>query len=140
MRKLLLSLCVIVNLILSSTAMAQDPAGAQGDQTFADESVKDIATVVGIAAGGAILGLSTLSFVEEPSEHLKNIVVGGAIGIIIGVGVVAMSQANKSKSLYQDNASLWRDPSIVNSPEWKSAKNIKTSPKYAPQVGLSFTF
>ena len=62
--------------------------------------------VAGLGAFGAVLGLSTLSFVDEPGDHLKNIVTGGAIGIIIGVGLVAFNQATKSKDLYDENASL----------------------------------
>jgi hypothetical protein len=46
-----------------------------------------------------VLGLSTLSFAKEPKNHLRNILVGGALGVIIGVGIVAFNQANASKSL-----------------------------------------
>ena len=63
--------------------------------------MRDAMTVVAMGAAGAILGLSTLSFVEEPKEHLKNIVVGGAIGIILGVGIVAWGQASKSRDSYE---------------------------------------
>ena len=74
------------------------PLHAQSNQTdIVEQTLTDVCTVAGLGAGGAILGLSTLSFVDEPSDHLKNIVVGGAIGVIIGVGVVAWSQADRSK-------------------------------------------
>ena len=56
--------------------------------------------VGGAGAAGAILGLSTLSFVEKPGDHLKNVVAGAAIGIIVGVGVVAYLQATKSHDIY----------------------------------------
>jgi hypothetical protein len=61
-----------------------------------DDSVRDMATVLGAGAAGAVLGLSTLSFVDEPSKHLKNIAIGGALGIVIGVTVVVFSQASKT--------------------------------------------
>jgi len=64
--------------------------------SYADDSMRDMATVFGIGAVGAVLGLSTLSFVDKPTDHLKNISVGGAIGVIIGVGVVVFSQASRS--------------------------------------------
>lgn len=83
--------------------MAQDDGAGGGDDIFAS-SMTDAITVAAIGGFGAVLGLSTLSFVDEPSEHLKNIVVGGAIGVIVGVGVVAFKQANVSKDLYQDGA------------------------------------
>ena len=63
-------------------------------------SVTDISTVAAIGAAGAILGLSTLSFVEEPKDHFKNVLIGGAIGVIIGVGVVAFKQAGLSQQQY----------------------------------------
>jgi len=72
-----------------------------GNDDILQQSMQDIFIVAGTGAAGAILGLSTLSFVEEPSEHLNNIIVGGAIGIIIGVGIVAFKQANVSQDIYQ---------------------------------------
>lgn len=91
-------------LIISTfTLVNASVCAQQGDGVF-KETMMDMYIVAGAGAGGAILGLSTLSFVEEPSDHLKNIVVGGAIGIIIGVGVVAWRQASKSSQLYNQNA------------------------------------
>ena len=75
-------------------------AQAQEQPNVMDETLTDAYTVLGTTMGGAILGLSTLSFVEEPGDHLKNIVVGGAIGIIVGVGIVAYGQASKSKDVF----------------------------------------
>jgi hypothetical protein len=61
-----------------------------------DDSLRDITVVLGTGVAGAILGLSTLSFVDEPSKHLKNIAVGGAIGIVVGVAAVVFYQASKT--------------------------------------------
>ena len=82
--------------LLSLEAWSQ----AETESDFMGDSIVDISTVAAIGAAGAVLGLSTLSFVEEPKDHLKNILVGGSIGIIIGVGVVAFRQAGKSKDQY----------------------------------------
>ena len=65
------------------------------------ESLRDLYTVAGVGAAGSVLGLSTLSFVDKPGENLKNIVTGGAIGIILGVGVVAWKHASRSKDVYE---------------------------------------
>ena len=68
--------------------------------------------VVGGGLAGAILGLSTLSFVDEPKDHTDNIIVGASLGIIGGVVFVALSQATKTQDLlyggeeYQEQASL----------------------------------
>ncbi len=135
MRSKLLMLCTSLVLVFSPVAHAQD------NSTFADESIKDIAVVAGLGAGGAVLGLSTLSFVEEPSDHFKNIVVGAAIGIIIGVGVVAYSQASKSKE-YIESASI-KDFSTKDRVKWHAANNYAAKNKSSlnqPQVGYTFSF
>ena len=90
----------VLSLVLFSlvnSSFAQDNGG--GD--VLEQSMSDIITVSALGGVGAILGLSTLSFVDEPKDHLKNVVVGGALGIIIGVGVVAFSQASKSQKTYK---------------------------------------
>jgi hypothetical protein len=61
-----------------------------------DDSIRDMSIVMGTGLVGAILGLSTLSFVDEPSKHTKNIAVGGAIGIVCGVAAVIFYQASKT--------------------------------------------
>lgn len=71
----------------------------EGPNDFVDDSLMDISIVLGAGLSGAILGLSTLSFVDEPSLHLKNIAVGGSIGVVVGVGIVMFSQASKSSSV-----------------------------------------
>jgi|GEM_PF-2515225 len=121
-----LSLCTGV-LLLSPLVMAQDQ-----EKSVYDESLKDMYVVLGTTTIGAVLGLSTLSFVEEPSAHIKNIVVGGALGIIVGVGVVAFNQASKSRDLYLESdapaeggANL---PSTMSSPyALKELSNLSTS-------------
>lgn len=88
-------------------AFAQDAGGGAAggggsEEDIIQQSLGDL-TLVGIAGvGGAVLGLSTLSFVETPKDHLDNVLVGGAIGIIVGVGIVAYFQAVKSNSKYQE--------------------------------------
>jgi hypothetical protein len=92
---------VIKSFILfgSSGVLAQE-GGSTG---ILSDSLSDLYTVAGVGAAGSILGLSTLSFVDKPGENLKNIVTGGAIGIIIGVGIVAWSHATRSKNLYESS-------------------------------------
>ena len=108
-----------------------------------DDSLRDISLVIGSGAVGAILGLSTLSFVDKPSEHTKNIAVGGAIGIVFGVAVVIFSQATRSVYANSENqiqvpmnaekyASLMRH-------EFPNEKVLKTQfPD--PTIGYSFRF
>ena len=76
---------------------------AAEDMPVDPEALKsDLMLVIGGGLGGAILGLSTLSFVDEPKDHTRNIMVGASIGVIVGVAVVAFSQATKSRDLLYD--------------------------------------
>lgn len=67
-----------------------------GDQILFQDSMDDLSMITGFGVGGAVLGLSTLSFSEHPEKSLNNILVGASLGIIVGVGVVAWNQATKT--------------------------------------------
>lgn len=88
------------------------------------DTKNDLMIVVGGGLAGAVLGLSTLSFVEEPKEHTRNIIVGASIGIIAGVGFVAFSQANKTQDLIYGSEG-------GDYPEDASSKNPKSFNTYA---------
>lgn len=92
-----LALTLIVTFSISTSSFAQD-ADADLDG-LVSETKNDLLVVVGAGLAGAILGLSTLSFVEEPKEHTQNIIMGASLGIIAGVAYVAVSQATKSQDL-----------------------------------------
>jgi H+/Cl- antiporter ClcA len=85
--------------LLVIPAMAQD-----NEDDLMKNTWNDIYLVVGAGAAGGILGLSTLSFVDKPSQHLSNIWTGAAIGIIIGVVVVAYNSAQKGSEELQSSA------------------------------------
>lgn len=94
--KKILSCLISAIILLNPLALsAQDSAETGG---LFDDSLHDITMVLGVGAVGAILGLSTLSFVEKPKDNLKNVAIGGAVGIVIGVGIVIFGQATKSQS------------------------------------------
>src|SRR5690606_10255011 len=97
--------------------------------------------VAGAGVGGAILGLSTLSFVEEPSEHMKNILVGGAVGIIVGVGLVAYMQATKSETIYKQSAEIDAvNFSTKQRLAWHQKEHSLLVTTPASQVGYQFSF
>ena len=87
-------------LLMAFTLMALHPMGtasaAAAEDNLVDDSLRDFSMVIGSGAVGAVLGLSTLAFVDNPSNHLKNIAVGGAVGIVVGVGVVVFSQVSRN--------------------------------------------
>jgi hypothetical protein len=99
MKSLYLKKCLLSLFITIFACQSAGLRAAEAQSTeFLDESLQDLTVVLGAGAAGAVLGLSTLSFVETPKDHFKNIAIGGAIGIVIGVGIVVFSQATKSSS------------------------------------------
>jgi hypothetical protein len=81
-----------------------NPAFSQND---VDDIVKntqnDITLVAASGAAGAVLGLSTLSFVDKPSQHISNIWTGAALGVIAGVIFVAYNSAQKGSEDLQSS-------------------------------------
>jgi hypothetical protein len=139
-----LSLILLSAILLTQapSTLAQD-AGSKQDGSIVDDSVRDISVVLGAGAVGAILGLSTLSFVETPSDHLKNISIGGAVGIIIGVGVVIFSQATRNSV----GAGLTHEEIPMNPDKFANLTRVEfSSDKIAknylkvPNVGFNFSF
>ena len=89
-------------IVLASLMLTIVPANAQENTSSATaETLTDLYIVLGAGAAGAVLGLSTLSFAEEPTKNFKNVSMGAAIGIILGVGIVIYNQATKTQgSIY----------------------------------------
>lgn len=105
-------LCILLVLFMSFQAFAQGapaeaPAEGGADATndpIVKQTVSDVGIVVGMGAAGAIVGLSTLSFYEKPKEHWKNVTMGGAIGVILGVAVVAYLQATRTQDYDEEES------------------------------------
>ncbi len=58
---------------------------------------KSVATVMFAGLGGAVVGLSTLSFYGKPEEHVSNIWTGLALGVIGGVVYVSVDNQRYSR-------------------------------------------
>ena len=76
-----------------------DLLAQENNSTASAQPITDLSIVLGCGLGGAVLGLSTLSFVERPGKHLKNILIGSSIGIIVGVGIVIWGQVTKPQAV-----------------------------------------
>ncbi len=77
---------VLVFILLLTTALIAPQAYAQNStQSSTFRGIKrNIATVFLCGLGGAILGLSTLSFYGQPQEQVGNITTGFGVGLIAG--------------------------------------------------------
>jgi hypothetical protein len=105
----------------------------------------DLLMVIGGGLAGAVLGLSTLSFVDEPKEHTRNIVVGASLGIIAGVAYVAYSQASKSRDMMYGPEAYKIDPKNFDTVirltwhhEHQSEKSVLIDS--ANQIGFAFKY
>jgi hypothetical protein len=94
------------------------PAVAQEVDDIVRNTQNDIMLVGAAGAGGAVLGLSTLSFVDKPSKHISNIWTGAALGVIVGVIFVAYNSAQKNSGDLQSS----REFSSFERVAWHSEK------------------
>ena len=92
-----ITLFLLINCLVGSDSSAE-----VNDSKLLEDSVNDMYVVAGSGLGGAVIGLSTLSFASEPGDHLKNILVGASLGVIGGVAFVGYSTANKGRDMYYD--------------------------------------
>lgn len=96
----------LIALFLTLQFLLALPSWAQEEDDLSKSTMNDVYMVAGAGAAGAILGLSTLSFMDEPSKHVANIWTGAAIGVIVGVIFVAYSSALKGSEELQSSIDL----------------------------------
>lgn len=90
---------LLVTLMLFSSSASF----AQTDRTVK----RKIAAVLFSGLGGAILGLSTLSFYGEPQEHTENITYGALLGFVAGVGYVIYDSSRPAAPVYEYSQTEW---------------------------------
>ncbi len=82
-------------LMVLSTILIPVQSQAQATMTSTGSVRRNIATIIFCGVGGAVLGISTLSFYGDPQNHIGNITSGFAIGLIGGT-VYVTTQATES--------------------------------------------
>ena len=118
-------------------------APAQVQQSYEPISTgtrRRLSGIIFSGLGGAVLGLSTLSFHGRPQDHLQNIAIGFALGVMAGTLMTTYKAVQAPYEEYEreqgqsnGNYSLLEDePSI----DFKS----KGSFKVEPAVNLSSNF
>ena len=78
---------------LADESQGQGPGPTSGPR-------RHLATIIFSGLGGAVLGLSTLSFYGRPQDRLGNIGVGFALGIIAGTFYVTYSMVKTPNEFY----------------------------------------
>lgn len=116
--------CCVIFLFCTTQSFAQYQYDDQEAQNYslADQTKSDMMIIVAAGLGGAILGLSTLSFVEEPGDHFDNVLTGGAVGLIAGVLYVAYRQAYGPSGIFAVNEKLL-DPNIFYSKDFLESRS-----------------
>jgi hypothetical protein len=134
-----LTIFALVVCIFSKTSFAQSDEDLDG---LVADTKSDILVVVGGGLAGAVLGLSTLSFVDEPKDHTRNILVGASIGIIAGVAAVAFNQASKSRDLIygseEEEASIEFDTNDRS--KWHASNTVSSTVTSPYKLGVSFRY
>jgi hypothetical protein len=135
----LMAFILLLSLLIPSFSFGADEDSGAG-AGLVDDSIRDFSIVLGTGAAGAVIGLSTLSFVDEPSKHFKNVAVGGAIGIVFGVGYVIFSQASRSTSTIGQVTPMNQDKFISMSKKEFSDYKIAQNYFQVPSFTYQFSF
>jgi hypothetical protein len=87
---IILALVLMVQCLTQAQAGIDSPppTGVYGRSPTIMGLRRNIAVVFLSGIGGALLGLSTLSFYSDPSNHVSNITIGLGLGLVGGVSYV----------------------------------------------------
>lgn len=144
--QILTSLIISVLLVCFSVqGFAQQSNGFQvgaSEERSASGPRKQLATIIYAGLGGAVLGLSTLSFYGRPQEKLSNIAIGFAVGVIAGTAMVTYRAATNPQEFYaeRDHSSV---PDLVPESERiavASTRGIEDSLDSEPHDGRGFNW
>jgi hypothetical protein len=117
-------------LSLSATALAQQPTT---EVRSTGGPRRQLATILFAGLGGAVLGLSTLSFYGRPQDKLANIAIGFAGGVIVGTTYVTYKAATNPSEFYGQAKPFIEDEIERNRPR------AQTAPE-APLYTFNFEF
>jgi hypothetical protein len=121
---------IVLVILVTSTSFAQ---AAPETRTGGGGPRRQLATILFAGLGGAVLGLSTLSFYGRPQDKLANIAIGFAGGVIIGTTYVTYKAATNPAEFYGQVKPQSEDEFEM------SRMKMTTAPK-APLYVLNFEF
>lgn len=123
--KKIISLLIAIQLT-TAVAFAQD---SSSEDDIIKNTQNDILLVAGAGAAGALLGLSTLSFVDKPSRSISNIWSGAAIGVIAGVIWVAYNSAQRGSEDLQSDEEASLEFNSGERLAWHQKNTVLTNPQ-----------
>ncbi len=129
----------IFSLLVFTISFSTYSADSSPVDELVKESKSDLLIVAGGGLAGAILGLSTLSFVDEPKKHTKNILTGASIGIIAGVIYVAYTQAYETKQSVYSNIDS-KDFDTISRDSWHNEEFSKYNSNLSAQKIVNYSF
>lgn len=96
--------CFVILLFFYSNVFAES---IYGNYNSSGGSVRgQVARIMMSGLGGAVFGVSTLSFYGEPQKHLSNVALGAAVGLLIGsIYVTSVSLQDDYNYSYKPNFS-----------------------------------
>ncbi|MCM2280317.1 MAG: hypothetical protein NDI61_00565 [Bdellovibrionaceae bacterium] len=116
-RALKILIAVVLCLSVATPALAQTPPPQETSRDKATNAGprRQLATIIFAGLGGAVLGLSTLSFYGRPQDKLSNIAIGFAVGVITGTIYSTYSAATNPQEFYGDRPwmDLETDPALA---------------------------
>lgn len=118
-----------VSIAIPSLAQQQEE-----DEKKTSGTRRQLATIIFAGLGGAVLGLSTLSFYGRPQDKLSNIAIGFAIGVIGGTVYVTYKTATTPRR------SAFLDPHFENLAENQRESFIALGHSETPQATFRFEF
>lgn len=134
---------IILSIALGVSTFATSPefafAQAVGPSAGAEEKAelsgtrKQLATIVFAGLAGAIFGLSTLSFYGRPQDHLSNIAIGFALGVIGGASYTTYKAATQPYDAFD----ISQRPSQLELPY---AEKYATASAIQPRIGWQWSF
>jgi hypothetical protein len=135
-RRTLKQLCAFAMVLgIGFQAFAQTPipqqVGPEGRQRSMNAGPRrQLATIIFAGLGGAVLGLSTLSFYGRPQDKLSNIAIGFAVGVIGGTVYVTYNAATNPQEFY---GRTWNELE-----EMKAQARFEAPPPPTLKLGLMF--
>jgi hypothetical protein len=129
---------ITITVLLLSFLLSPQLYAQQQQNTYSNSGrnfKRGVAAVMFSTIGGAVLGLSTLSFYDKPQEHTNNITVGALIGLVAGVGYVVYDSSRRNPPPSGNYDFSWERPDEQFKKASLFAKN-----KQAPVLQYQFDF